>query len=130
MAEVGWTPQALRSYDDFATRLGPVHLLRLKNAGLNFRVPPPDAVASQGAIQITPPYPGAEIRYTLDGTDPRDSKTAKTWKGKPVKGEAASFRARTFLDGRISPMRIIAPDETAGKKKAKAKRAGGATAGN
>ncbi len=115
LAEVGWTPQAQRNYADFASRLGPVHLQRLKNAGFTFRVTPPDAVLRKGMIQILPPYPGAEVRYTLDGTDPFNSKTAVRWDGKPFKGNAGRFRARTFLDGVPGPLHSGAKVEAVGK---------------
>jgi hexosaminidase len=119
LAEVGWTPQASRNITDFAARLGP-HLLRLKRAGIVFRVPMPDAVAGApgtpgpGTIHIRPPYDGAEVRYTTDGSDPLDSPTAAGWEGKPVQGKAAAFRARTFIDGLPGPMRIGARPETTG----------------
>ena len=103
LAEIGWTPQALRSYDDFTGRLGP-HLLRLKNAGVKLRLPPAAAVVRKGQIQILPPYAGAEIRYTVDGSDPLNSATAKVWDGQPFKAPAASLRTRTWLDGMPGPL--------------------------
>lgn len=38
VAEIGWTPQASRNFDDFLTRLTP-HFDRLKNLGVNYRAP-------------------------------------------------------------------------------------------
>ncbi len=115
LAEMGWTPQADRHYADFAERLGQTHLLRLKYAGVGFRLPPPEATVRKGAIQIVPPYQGAEIKYTVDGTDPFSSKTAVRWDGKPIAGNASLFRARTFLLGQPSPLRSGAKIEAAGK---------------
>lgn len=105
LAEMGWTPQALRSQAEFADRLG-ANLKRLKNAGVPFRVSPPDAVIHKGLISIVPPFAGAEIRYTLDGTDPLNSATAVAWTGKPVPGQGGQLRARTFLEGKPSPLHI------------------------
>ncbi len=92
LAEMGWTPQASRNIADLRERLGP-HLLRLKQAGIVFRVPMPDAVADAGTIHILPPFDGAEVRYTIDGSDPLDSPTRARWEGKPVPGKATAFRA-------------------------------------
>lgn len=78
--------------------------MRMQNAGVNFRVPTPDAVLRRGAIVILAPYPGAEIRTTMDGSDPLTAKGAKTWNGKPLQGDAAGLRARTVFAGRMSPM--------------------------
>ncbi len=116
LAEMGWTPQALRNYPDFADRLGP-HLSRLKFAGIIFRVPMPNVVVGKRTIAIAPPLAGAEVRYTLDGSDPLNSTTAVHWEGKPVEGKASAFRARTFLDGLPGPMLVGAELETAGKTK-------------
>lgn len=110
---MGWTPQASRNIADLRERLGP-HLLRLKQAGIVFRVPMPDAVADAGTIHILPPFDGAEVRYTIDGSDPLDSPTRARWEGKPVPGKATAFRARTFLAGLPGPMRIGARPETTG----------------
>jgi hexosaminidase len=114
LAEVGWTPQTLRNYDNFAERLGP-NLLRLQTAGVTLRVPPPDAVSRKGLIYILPPYAGAEIRYTVDGSDPFDSKTVISWDGKPLKANAGKFRARTWLTGQPSPLHVGARLEAVGK---------------
>ncbi len=111
LAEVGWTPQNLRNYAEFAERLGP-HLLRLKAAGVTFRLTPPGAVARGNAIEMVPPFHGAEVRYTLDGSDPLNSPTAVRWDRKPVRGKAAALRARTFLDGIVSPLHVGARVET------------------
>ena len=78
--------------------------MRLRQAGIVFRVPMPDAVAGAGTIVILPPFHGAEVRYTIDGSDPLDSPTTARWEGKPVQGKAAAFRARTFVDGLPGPM--------------------------
>ncbi len=115
LSEVGWTPQAERDIKDFLNRLGPDHLQRLKNSGVNARLPLPTALLSKGLIKIMPPYPGGEVRYTLDGSDPFNSKTAKLWDGTPFKGNPRSLRARSFLDGMPGPLRAGAATEAAGK---------------
>jgi hexosaminidase len=110
LAEMGWTPQNLRSYPAFADRLG-VHYLRMKSAGIPFRLPPPEAEVRQGLIQIIPPYADAMVRYTLDGTDPFRSATTQLWNGKPLEGQPAQLRARTFLGTLPSPLHVGARPE-------------------
>jgi hexosaminidase len=115
MAEVGWTPQSERSFSDFADRLGPTHLRRLKAAGVTLRVPPCGAVIRKGMIYILPPYAGAEVRYTLDGSDPFNSESVTVWDSKPFKGNGAKFRARTYFEGQPSPLHIGAKLDSVGK---------------
>jgi len=115
LAEMGWTPQAQRSYADFADRLGPVHLQRLAAAGITIRIPPPGAVVRKGAICIVPPYTGADVRYTLDGSDPLHSATAQRAGGTPIQAAAGQFRARTFLGGSVSPLHSGAAIEPAAR---------------
>lgn len=105
LAEVGWTPQALRSPGDFDARKRR-SLRRLQLAGIALRVPTPDAVERDGLIHLQPPAPEAEVRYTLDGSDPFDSKTAARWDGQPFKARRADLRSRSFLGGQASPLRI------------------------
>lgn len=116
LAEAGWTPQESRDYSEFADRLAPSHLERLKNAGVIFRVAPPQAVAWQGSIRIQPPFAGAEVRYSLDGSDPIDSTTAIRWDRQPIAGKPAGFRARAFFDGIPSPLHIGARTDRSGDK--------------
>ncbi len=115
LAEIGWTPQAKRDFAGFADRLGPTHLRRLKAAGVTVRVPITDAVIRKGLIHILPPFANAEVRYTVDGSDPFDSDSVLVWDGKPIKGAGSKFRARTYLDGQPSPLHVGAKLESVGK---------------
>lgn len=65
-----------RGWSAFATGLGQRELPRLSylNGGYNYRVPVPGAIVDKGVLKANTAYPGLEIRYTLDGTEPtRDS---------------------------------------------------------
>ncbi len=115
LAEIGWTPQADRDFSDFADRLGPTHLRRLKAAGVTLRVPICNAVIRKGLIHILPPFTNAEVRYTVDGSDPFDSDSVLVWAGLPFKGNGSKFRARVYLDGQPSPLHIGAKLEAVGK---------------
>ena len=70
LAEVGWTPQSERSWPDFWSRLCQKHLARLDAAGIAYRIPPPTARQSGSQVTIIPPYDGAQVRYTLDRSEP------------------------------------------------------------
>ena len=73
LAEVAWTPQSERSWPDFWSRLWLRHLARLDAAGIAYRIPPPTARQSGSQVTIVPPCESAQVRYTLDGTEPTSS---------------------------------------------------------
>lgn len=71
LAEIGWSPQG-REYQDFLCRV-PQRLAYLDKKGIPFRIPEADKVRIEdGKAEITfkPLVDGAEIYYTLDGTNP------------------------------------------------------------
>jgi len=59
-------------WNAFATALGKRELPRMAylNDGYNYRVPVPGAVINKGVLKANTAYPGLEIRYTLDGSEP------------------------------------------------------------
>ena len=59
-------------WNSFATMLGKRELPRMSyiNGGYNYRVPVPGAVIDKGVLKANAAYPGLEIRYTLDGSEP------------------------------------------------------------
>ncbi len=103
LSEVVWTAKELRSFDDFSRRVVP-HYDRLAAAGANFRVPPPQGlggkkvVTSPVSVTIGPPFPNAEVRCTVDGTDPTRQSPLLT--SKPIEIAASGLlKARTILPG-------------------------------
>jgi len=106
LSEVVWTPQDLRRFADFERRLV-AHYERLAAMGVNFRLPPPEGLGGRRinfmplTIEIGLPYPGAEVRYTLDGSEPSPQSPLYTL---PVKiNQSAVLKARTYLpSGRSS----------------------------
>jgi len=108
LAEVAWTPQSERSWPDFWARLTQNHLARLDAAGIAYRIPPPTARQSGSQITILLPYVGAQVRYTLDGSDPGPSSTLYTQPFELPKDRL--LKMRTFRpDGRASRT-ITAPE--------------------
>jgi hexosaminidase len=71
LAEIAWTPQDQRAWPEFWNRLCADHLARLDAAGIAYRIPPPafEKVGSKTVISV--PYPGAQVRYTVDGSEPK-----------------------------------------------------------
>lgn len=61
-----------REWNVFANGLGKRELPRLTylNGGYHYRVPVPGAVIEKGQLKANTAYPGLEIRYTLDGSEP------------------------------------------------------------
>lgn len=86
-AESAWAPERKwetidskaardKAMDDgwnaFANILGKRELPRLGylNGGYNYRVPVPGVLVENGVLKANTEYPGLEIRYTLDGSEP------------------------------------------------------------
>lgn len=107
LAEVAWTPQERREYEDFAKRNGLKEMRRLGFLGLEYRIPLPTATRDDGRVTIHPPFSGAEIRYTLDGSVPTNSSPEIDG---PIETEdLTKLRARVFIDGRGGRM-LTGPD--------------------
>ena len=75
LAELCWTPQNQRVWPEFWSRLCRYHLDRLDAAGIAYRIPPPSARQSGRQVTIIPPYENAQVRFTLDGSDPGPGST-------------------------------------------------------
>lgn len=107
LSEVVWTKKDLRSYPDFSRRVVS-HYDRLASKDVNFRLPPPDGLGGKKLIsgptqvQIFPPFAGAEVRYTVDGSDP--NRESPLLPSGPIEiTDSAVVKARTFLrSGRMS----------------------------
>ena len=101
LAEVAWTPQARRSWPDFWARLSSQHFQRLDAARIAYRIPLPAARRSGNEIMITPPYENADVRYTVDGSEP--SLSSPRYQGPVLAAEGVVFKMRTFRpNGRAS----------------------------
>jgi hexosaminidase len=80
LAEVAWTPATNKNYDDFLRRAGS-QLPRLDAKNILYRVPEPAGLDSaairqegnKAVITLSTWLPGAQIRYTLDGTMPDET---------------------------------------------------------
>jgi hexosaminidase len=113
LSEVVWSPRSVRNWDHFVMRL-PRQFRLLDRFGVNYRVPhvvglDEDRITLDDTITVTLTTltDGAQIRYTLDGSDPDTGSTSYT---DPLSlsvgtGEV-NVTARAFLaNGRASPVR-------------------------
>jgi hexosaminidase len=113
LAELTWSSREARDWDSFVARL-PGALRTLGSLGVNYRVP---AVTGLDGDRLTldrdmtvtlgTVLPGAEIRYTVDGSDPTTTSARYGAPFRlPVDTVGARVTARVFTgDGRSSPPR-------------------------
>ncbi len=66
-----------RAWNRFASALGRRELPRLDylGGGVLYRVPPPGARVIDGQVEANVAYPGLQIRFTVDGSEPRAQST-------------------------------------------------------
>ena len=104
LAEVAWSPRSARDYESFRKRLLP-RLLGLDRIGVNYRFPSADnglernrtVTGDSVVVELGSALPEAEIRYTLDGSDP--TATSPRYTGPlrlAVPAEGISVLARTY----------------------------------
>lgn len=67
--------------------------------GINFRIAHPGIVLKDGMLYVNAIIPGAEVRYTTDGSEPTLNSALWT---KPVPCDSKKVRAKTFFLGKES----------------------------
>ncbi len=104
LAEVLWSPKGARDWRSFTSRL-PAELEYLDRLGVNYRLPDvtgleKDRLTLDGVemIELAVALHGADIRYTLDGTDPGLSSPRYTAPFEiELRPAPVTVRARAFL---------------------------------
>jgi hexosaminidase len=97
-------------WNQFANRLGQRELPRLDwlVGRIQYRLPPPGAIVHQGMLHANVAYPGLQIRYTTDGSEP----TAESPRYDAPVPAAGKIRLRSFdTTGRGGRTVAIAKDE-------------------
>lgn len=91
----------------FANSLGHRELARLDSlaGGVHYRIPPPGAELAEGVLRANIAYPGLEIRFSTDGSEP--SMESPLYEG-PVEVEANEVKLKAFSDrGRQSRTAVV-----------------------
>ena len=85
-----------QQWSEFANRLGKTELKRLDHfrGGYNYRISPPGMIISGAQIFMKTEFPGMEIRYTTDGSEPR--KDSPLYEGPIDISHTDVIKARTF----------------------------------
>jgi hexosaminidase len=106
LAEVTWSPKVVRNWEDFDRRMQ-THYRRLDEMGVRYFIPTPkfqspDTAFTDGIdVAFAEPFMGGRIRYTDDGTDPRETSTKYYVPWRVT--ETTVVKARNYLkDGRAS----------------------------
>lgn len=101
LAEVGWTSQDKRNYDDFLGRMRSLYN-RYDQLGYQYRIPVPDITIKNnpdGSVSLsgTPPVNNSVIRYSTDGSTPTKQSPVLNKELKLDNRTSLSrFRATTF----------------------------------
>ncbi len=106
MAEIGWTNQELREFNDFSSRLINSHYERLINMDIAFRVPYPIVTYTNNTLKVELPYSSAVVRYTTDGSEP--TYTSPIYTGDIVTYEPQGFRFATFYNNWLKSITVPA----------------------
>ena len=113
LAEVAWSPRNARDFESFRRRLLP-RLLGLDRMGVNYRFPSADnglernrtVTGDSVVVELRSALPEAEIRYTLDGSDPTATSPRYTAPLRlAVPAEGISVLARTFHGTHVGAIR-------------------------
>jgi len=108
LAEVFWSPQASRNWDDFTNRVE-AQFRRLDAAQVNYArtmydvsLTPLRDASGKLAVRMSTELDGCDIYYTFDGTNP--DRFMSKYAGQPVTipGDASIVRAIAYRDGRPS----------------------------
>ncbi len=107
LAEAVWTPQSLRSWEDFQNRMVK-QFARFEAANVNYRRPEAVRIlVEDGMIRFDPDLKNARVVYSLDGSSPSPASPWATPKSRvpvPASNTALCVRARTVF-----------PDESLGR---------------
>lgn len=104
LAEIGWSAKEKKDYADFYSRMVHKHYDRLYAMGIAFRVEPPKVVYEDAQLKVTPPYPSAVVRYTMDGTEP--TATSSVCSGNIITDAPEKFRFSTFFNRNLHSIAV------------------------
>jgi hexosaminidase len=97
------------SWGEFAAKVGYFEFPKLSyiNGGLNYRIAPPGAKVVDGKLIINHDFPSFELRYTLDGSEPKKDSPLYT-EAVSVNQEVKQIKVAAFnVNGRASNVSVI-----------------------
>lgn len=106
VAEIGWSPQESRVWEDFNQRLTSNHYDRMSNMGIAFRLPFPEVKFEDGALRVKLPYEWAVVRYTADESEP--TKYSPVYKGEIYTDKPLKYRFATFYKDDLKSISVSA----------------------
>lgn len=109
LAEVVWTPKEKHNFEDFKNRMSNMYNI-LDNKNVNYRIDYPKGYntvnrinAKKTTVELCTDIPTAEIRYTIDGSEPDANATLYTAPIELDLGEKVILKSKTFMpSGRSS----------------------------
>ena len=99
LAERAWNNSATYTPAQFNNIICNKELPRLAVRGWNFHLRQPGIIVENGMVKMNSPYPGAVIRYTIDGSEPTLKSPIYT---EPFTATASQIRARLYYLGQQS----------------------------
>lgn len=100
LTERAWNNDTTYTDQQFNAIIGTKEMPRWAAEGLNFHLRQPGIKVENGKASMNSPYPGAEIRYTTDGTEPNAQSALYT---APIDvNEGTDVRARLYYNGKES----------------------------
>lgn len=100
LAERGWNATATISDSERAIyniKIGTRELPALRKHGYKFRIAQPGIKLESGKLVANAPYPGMEIRYTTDGTEP--DAASQMWTKPVAVAKAKVIKAKAYYLG-------------------------------
>lgn len=104
LAERAWNNSETYTPAMFNNIICKKELPRLALRGWNFHLRQPGIIVEDGIVKMNSPYPGAVIRYTLDGSEPNSKSATYT---EPFTSDATQIRARLYHLGKESVTTIL-----------------------
>lgn len=104
LAERAWNNSKTYTPAMFNNIIYQKELPRLALRGWNFHLRQPGIIVEDGIVKMNSPYPGAVIRYTLDGSEPNSKSATYT---EPFTSDATQIRARLYHLGKESVTTIL-----------------------
>ncbi len=133
-AETAWTPERIwettedplirkrqveKAWNVFANKLAKYELPRLGSlfGGFQYRIPAPGGIMKNGLLKVNTAYPGLEVRYTTDGSEPDEKspmvKNNVQLKTTPVRIKAFDRNGRSSFSMKVHNQKVEKDSGTA-----------------